>query len=117
MNPSHSTPTSTPTHALRAESYSDRARKLAFSYLECSNLEITPIALDRQFSNQQCQTSPACAECTRLQEANIKLKKRLHEQSREMYNMTMTEEVPILKRQIDLLQKQNNTYKKNDYTS
>ena len=52
-----------------------------------------------------------CDACVILQAEKIKLEKRLHEQTRQMYNMTVTEELPLLKRQIEFLRKQNAEYK------
>ena len=53
-----------------------------------------------------------CDGCVILQAEKIKLDKRLHEQTRQMYNMSVTEELPLLKRQIEFLRGQNDEYKK-----
>lgn len=53
-----------------------------------------------------------CDGCVILKAEKIKLDRRLHEQTRQMYNMTVTEELPLLKRQVEILREQNKNYKK-----
>ena len=48
-------------------------------------------------------------ECILLRAKVVELNKRLSRRTREMYNMSLTEEVPKLKRQIEFLLKENET--------
>jgi len=48
-----------------------------------------------------------CDDCKILQGKNIALQRKLHNQTHKMHNMSLTEQIPVLKRQIEFLRGKN----------